>query len=210
MEFYKTEFNKFDGAKNGGSITRQVTSGVLEDLIPKVTPYEAELGNTRFIKFFVKHFKEVEILGIDIMNNTTSLDDEMMLFIGGSEDEVENDLDKDNIRIYKDFLVDDYDESTKTLKANVDVSEFVKVDDLVTFYKDGRKFFSSFVKTVDEKTVELEEVKAGANIEGLKGCSTIYKNDSDTLIVWVKHTIKSYAKPMEFPPNRVDFNVWYA
>jgi len=153
IKLYRSTYDEFDPTNNGGDITdTQIESGVLHSFIPKVRPRMAEAGGERWFKFFVKTDTDIVSIGIDIAKYTTSPSEEVYFALETKSDhsDVEDDLNKDDIRLYGGFLVKSVDKDKLKITADRDVSDFVKADDWVTFYdSDINRITSMQVDSVD-------------------------------------------------------------
>jgi hypothetical protein len=213
LTLYKSNIDEFNPEANGGEITDEVIeSGVIENVIPNVRPFTAESGGERWFKFFIKAEVDLITIGIDIARVTDSESEEVFLALGGESD-VESELDKENIRVYGGFVVESVDLDNIKVIADRDVSEFVKVDDLVTFYdSDINRIVALKVKEVNENEITFEsfgdkEIKAG-----FSGSSTLFidkLNAGEAKGIWIKNIIAPFTKAMEEPPNSFILNVWY-
>ena len=212
LTLYKSHIDEFNPEANGGEITDEIIeSGVLNNLLPRVRPYTAEFGGERWFKFFIKAGVDLITIGVDIAKVTDSKSEEVFLALGTDSD-VESDIDKDNIRLYGGFIVENVDNENFKITADRDVSEFVKADDLVTFYDNENRVIAVKVKEVNEKTITFnsfgdKEIKAGFN-----GSSTLFideLNAGEAKGIWIKNIIAPYTEAMEEPPNSFILNVWY-
>jgi len=213
LEFYKSTVNEFDPSSNGGDITIElIESGVLHSLLLAVRPATAENGGERWFKYFVKATVDAMSLGFDIAKVSSSLTEDVYISLAGSDEEVESDLDKSNIRVYGGFVVSAFDSATKTVTTDRDTTEFIKSDDKVTFYDaDSVKVVSWFVKSVTETEIVFKDISSD-NVSGLSASSTL---QLDSLLVdtyqgfWIKQIIPAFTETMEVTPNEFIFGVWY-
>ncbi len=209
ITFYRSNINEFDASKNGGSYTEIAESGVINNLIPDVRAYTAEFGGERWFKFFIKANENLINIGVDIARFTASLTEEVYLSLGG-DDEYESDLDKDNIRVYGGFKVVDFDGSTLT--ADRDVSNFVKSDDIVTFYNENQQRVTAWVvDSVDKEKITFKK-KDNTNVKDLYASSSIFIKSLDKdkyQGFWIKQVIKPYTEVMEEDPDNFVINIWY-
>ena len=212
ITLYKSHIDEFDSQVNGGEITDEVIeSGVIENVIPNVRPFTAENGGERWFKFFIKAKVDLVTIGVDIAKVTDSESEEVFLALG-SDSDVEDDIDKENIRLYGGFIVENVDNENFKITADRDVSEFVKADDLVTFYDNENRVIAVKAKEVNEKTITFnsfgdKEIKAGFN-----GSSTLFideLNANEAQGIWIKNIIAPYTEAMEEPPNSFILNVWF-
>ncbi len=215
LEFYKSlKISEFDPTQNGDDIDTNalIETGVLNNLLLALRPHMAEVGGDRYFKFFVKATVDTLTLGLDVASFTTSPTEEVYLFEAGSNAELESDLDKSSLRLYGGFLVTTYDKDNKKVTCDRDVSDFVKADDLVTFYNaDNTKLVSWSVDTVSTTDITFTDV-SDDDVSNLKGSSTIQIDSLDTDAYkgfWVKETCSSFTKAMEDPANEFILNIWY-
>ena len=214
LKFYRSNYDEFDPDNNGGDITdEEIESGVAHSFIPQVRPRMAELGGERYFKFYIKTDIDIITIGIDIAKFTDSPKEEVYFAFAGSNEEVESDLDKDNIRLYGGFKVTDVDEDNLQITVNKDVSEFVKADDNVTFYnsESGRKT-AMIVDTVDTDKITFKKWSDVSVSVGDYGSSSLYTDslDKDEYIgIWIKQTVEEYTEVMEDPLDSFTCNVWY-
>ncbi len=159
IEFYKSTVDEWDSSVNGGDITEDlIESGVAHSLMLPVRPATAENGGERWFKYYAKATVDTITLGFDVGKFSISSTENVYLFLAGSNDEVEDDLDKPNVRLYGGFKADDYDADNKKVTADRDVSDFIKADDRVTFYDaDGAKLTSWEVESVDAKDITFKD-----------------------------------------------------
>jgi len=213
LEFYKSTINEFDPLKNGGEITTDfIESGVLNNLLLDVRPQTAESGGKRWFKFYARASVDILSVGIDISKVTDSQSEEVYLAVAGSNEELESDLDKANMRVYGGFIVASYDADTKTATADRELTEFVKVDDKVTFY-DGSflKVVTFEVESIDGFSVVFKNVN-NTDITDLKASSTIILdsiNSQGYIGLWIKQVIPPFTTPMENPLNSFSIGAWY-
>ena len=211
ITLFNANFDEFDSAKNGGSLTTQIESGVAHSFIKAVRAYSAEFGGERWFKFFIKSDIDIINVGVDIAKPTLSESEEV--YIGLSDAEYESDIDKDNFRIYGGFYVDSVDKANRKITADRDVSEFIKEKDIVTFYDgDINRITAMKVDSVDGNEIVFKEWSDREINTGYSGCSTIFFDslDKDTLQpIWLKQVIPAYTKPMENPLDEFILNIWY-
>ena len=213
IEFYKSTVDEWDSSVNGGDITEDlVESGVAHSLMLPVRPATTENGGERWFKYFTKATVDTITLGFDIGSFSVSPTEEVYLSLAGSNDEVEDDIDKDNVRLYGGFLVSSYDSDNKKITADRDVSEFVKADDKVTFYNvDNEKLISWEVESVDATDITFKDTNDD-DVTGSKASSTIELDALDTdeyVGFWIKETIAKFTEPMEDPLNEFILTIWY-
>ena len=213
LTLYKSNIDEFNPEANGGNITDDVIeSGVIENIIPNVRPFTAEMGGERWFKFFIKAKADLVTIGVDIARVTTSESEEVFLALGTDSD-VESDIDKDNIRLYGGFVVESVDLDNIKVTADRDVSEFVKVDDLVTFYdSDINRIVALKVKEVNENEITFESLGDKEIKAGFSGSSTLFidgLNANEAQGIWIKNIIAPYTEAMEDPPNSFILNMWF-
>ena len=213
IEFYKSTVDEWDESVNGGDITEDlIESGVAHSLMLPVRPATAENGGERWFKYYAKATVDTITLGFDVGKFSISPTENVYLSLAGSNDEVENDLDKDSVRLYGGFKVDDYDADNKKVTADRDVSDFVKADDKVTFYDaDDAKLTSWEVESVDVTDITFKDTNDD-DVAGLKASSTIERdtlNTDEYVGFWVKEVIPAFTAPMEDPLNEFILAVWY-
>ena len=212
ITLYKSHIDEFDSQVNGGEITDEVIeSGVIENVIPNVRPFTAENGGERWFKFFIKAKVDLVTIGVDIAKVTTSESEEVFLALG-SDSDVEDDIDKDNIRLYGGFIVTSVDNENFKITADRDVSEFVKADDLVTFYKEESRLIALKVKEVNNNEITFNNFGDKVIEIGDNGSSTLFideLNANEAQGIWIKNIIAPYTEAMEEPPNSFILNVWY-
>ena len=208
---YKTHYDEFDPSKNGGEATQTIESGVLHSFIPKVRAKTAELGGERYFRFCFKE-KETDVLNVGIcVLPTASEKEEVYLFKTYAE--FENEIDKQNIRLYGGFKISALDQVNKKVIADKVVENFVKAGDIVTFYNsDNTRIAACEIESVNEFELILKnwpdkEIK----IEDFGGSTIMYdflKAESLTYL-WIKEVIPPYTSAMEIPPNSFKLNIWY-
>ena len=213
IEFYKSTVDEWDASVNGGDITDAlIESGVAHSLMLPVRPATAENGGERWFKYYVKATVDTITLGFDVGKFSISPTENVYLSLAGSNEEVESDLDKPNVRVYGGFLVSSYDADNKVVTADRDVSEFVKADDRVTFYDaDGAKLTSWEVESVDATDITFKDTNDD-DVIGLKASSTMERdtlNTDEYVGFWVKEVIGNFTAPMEDPLNEFVLAVWY-
>jgi len=214
LEFHKSTVDEWDADNNGGDITDAlIESGVANALMLDVRPATAENGGTRYFKYFVKATVDTITLGFDIGRFTDSVAEEVYLFKAGSNDEVESDLDKDNLRLYGGFLVTNYDADNKKVTADRDVSDFVKADDKVTFYDDNKTKITSWeVDSVDGADITFKDTNDDDVSDCLASSSiTIDELDTDDYTgFWIKEVIPPFSTGKDGDEfNSFETNVWY-
>ena len=214
ITFYRSNYDEFEPDNNGGDITDIVIeSGVAHSFIPRVRPSTAELGGERYFKFYIKTDIDIVSIGIDVAKYTDSETEEIYLTLANSNDEVESDLDKDNLRLYGGFRVISVDEDNLQITADRDVSEFVKADDNVTFYdSEYKRKTAMIVKSVDTDKITFKKWSDITINTGDFASSTLLIDslDKDEYIgIWIKQVIPAYTKAMEDPLDNFVINVWY-
>ena len=214
LKFYRSNYDEFDPDSNGGDITDiEIESDVAHSFIPRVRPRMAELGGERYFKFYIKTDIDIITVGIDVAKYTDSDTEEIYLSFAESNDEVESDLDKDNLRLYGGFKVTDIDEDNLQITADRDVSEFVKADDNVTFYDSvSKRKTAMIVDDVDTDKITFKEWSDVSVNIGDYGSSTAYIDslDKDEYIgIWIKQVVPAYTEAMEDPFDSFNLNVWY-
>jgi len=211
ITFFNANFDEFDATKNGGDATTQIESGVAHSFIKAVRAYTAEFGGERWFKFFIKSDIDIVNIGVDIAKPTLSDSEEV--YIGLSNANYESEIDKDNFRAYGGFYVVGVDEANKKITADRDVSEFVKADDIVTFYdSDINRITAMKVDSVDGADITFKEWSDKTINVGYSGCSTLFFNSLDKDIlqpIWLKQVIPAYTDTMEDPLNEFIINIWY-
>ena len=213
IEFYKSTVDEWDESVNGGDITDAlIESGVAHSLMLPVRPATAENGGERWFKYYAKATVDTITLGFDVGKFSISPTENVYLSLAGSNEEVESDLDKPNVRVYGGFLVSSYDADNKVVTADRDVSDFVKTDDRVTFYDaDGAKLTSWEVESVDATDITFKDTNDD-DVAGLKASSTMERdtlNTDEYVGFWVKEVIGNFTAPMEDPLNEFVLAVWY-
>jgi hypothetical protein len=214
LKFYRSNYDEFDPDNNGGDITdEEIESAVAHSFIPRVRPRMAELGGDRYFKFYIKTDIDIVTIGLDVAKFTDSETEEIYLTLANSNDEVESDLDKDNLRLYGGFKVTDIDEDNLQITADRDVSDFVKADDNVTFYDStSKRKTAMIVDSVDTNKITFKEWSDVSVNIGDYGSSTAYINslDKDEYIgIWIKQVVPAYTKAMEDPLDSFVINIWY-
>ena len=214
ITLFKSNYDEFDPTKNGGDITdTQIESGVLHSFIPWIRPFMAEAGGERWFKFYVKTDKDIITVGVDIAKPSVSPTEEVFIAKAQSDEEVESDLDKENIRLYGGFVVNSVDSSNKQITADRDVSGFVKTDDFVTFYDtDTNRVTMMEVESVDADKITFKKWTDKTIKTGYTGSSTaffeqIYENSHIGL--WLKQVVAPYTEAMEAPADEFKLNIWY-
>ena len=214
LKFYRSNYDEFEPNNNGGDITDiEIESGVAHSFIPRVRPRMAELGGERYFKFYIKTDIDIIMIGIDIAKFTKSPKEEVYLAFAGSNDEVESDLDKDNLRLYGGFSVVSVDKNNLQITADRDVSEFIKADDNVTFYDSASKRKTAMiVNSVDTDKITFKEWSNVPISVGDYGSSSLYVDslDKDEYIgIWLKQVVPAYTEAMEDPLDSFNLNIWY-
>ena len=218
ITFFRSNYDEFDSSVNGGDITDyQIESGVANSIIPAVRPREAEVGAERWFKFFIKTDIDIVTIGIDVAKYTTSPTEEVYFALETKDDhsDVEDDLDKDNIRVYGGFSVTDVDVDNKQITTDRDVSGFVKADDWVTFYDSLKnRVTGMYVDSVsdDGKTIAFKTWTDKEISEGMTASSSIYLdalNADEYVGIWIKEIVEPYTEAMEDPLNEFILSVWY-
>jgi len=212
VEFYKTNIDEFDKSKNGGAITDDIAEdGVKNNLLPDVRSRIAEQGGEKFVKFFIKSTTNIVDVGVAISQSSASPTEEVYISLAGG-DEYERDLDKESMRFYGAFVVESYDKESKKAVADVDVSDFVKADDTVTFYdSDNLKIVSFEVDSVSAKEITFKEVN-DTDVASHTGASTIIIDALDAEAeagFWIKQKIGAFTEAMEQNLDNFTLNVWY-
>ncbi len=218
IKFYRSNYDEFNPDTNGGDITDiEIESGVANSFIPAVRPREAEIGDTRYFKFFVKTDEDILTIGVDIAKYTDSPTEEIYFAKETKSDhsDFESDLDKDNLRLYGGFKITDVDVDNKQITSDRDVTNFVKKDDWVTIYDDSYSRITGMnVDNVSDDgltiTFKLWTDKTIDNT--MTASSSIYVttlNKDDYFGIWVKEPISPYTEAMEDPLNEMVLNVWY-
>ena len=218
IKFYRSNYDEFNPDNNGGDITDiEIESGVANSFIPAVRPRTAEIGDTRYFKFFVKTDEDILTIGVDIAKYTDSPTEEIYFAKETKSDhsDFESDLDKDNLRLYGGFKITDVDVDNKQITSDRDVTEFVKKDDWVTIYDDSYSRITGMnVDSISDDgltiTFKLWTDKTIDNT--MTASSSIYVttlNKDDYFGIWVKEPISPYTEAMEDPLNEMVMNVWY-
>lgn len=211
ITFFKAVYDPSDPTKNGGSITNeQIESGVLESLVPNITPFLAERGGERWLKFFIKTDSLIKNVGICLIKPTDCPTEEVYLTLGTKND-YESDLDKSGARIFGSFVISAIDQPNKSVTADRDVSSFVQRGDLITFYGE----YQDRLTTLEVDNVSQNEISFVdfTDISAAKtGGSTIFiptLQADDYVGVWIHQTIQPHTKSMETPPDNFVVGVWY-
>jgi len=212
VEFYKTNIDEFDASKNGGAITDDIAEdGVKNNLLADVRSRMAEQGGEKFFKFFIKSTTNIVDVGVAISQLSTSPTEDVYISLQ-NDDKYESDLDKESMRFYGGFVVDSYDKANKKATATIDVSDFVKADDTVTFYNsDNLKIVSFEVDSVSAKEITFKEVD-DTDVASLTGASTVMIDALDTDAtagLWIKQKIGAFTEAMEQNLDNFTLNVWY-
>jgi len=197
---------------NGGAISNAVIEdGVLNNLFPDILAIALEFGDERWVKFFLKTTTDLSVLGICLGLSSFDNGDLVYLASGGAT-ETEADLDKANMRFYGAFNVSNYDAANKKVTADRDVSEFVKIDDLVTFYdSDSNRVIAYEVQNINSNEIIFKNVNSEVDISNCSGHSTIFYEAltaNTELGFWIKEVIEPYILPNDIS---VFFNclIWY-
>jgi len=216
IKLYRSTYDEFDTSQNGGDITdAQIESGVLHSFIPRVRPRMAEVGGERWFKFFVKTDADIVSIGIDIAKYTTSQSEEVYFALETKSDhsDVEDDLNKDDIRLYGSLLVNEVDKDNLKITADRKVSDFIKADDWVTFYdSDINRVTAMEVDTVDDDTITFKQWSDKTISENYTASSSILVdslNADEYVGIWIKQVVNSYTEAMENPADEFIFNCWY-
>ena len=211
ITFFKSVYDPNDPTKNGGSITdKQIESGVLEAFVPNVSPFLAERGGERWLKFFIKTDSLIKNVGICLVKPTDSPTEEVYLTLGTKIDH-ESDLDKSGARFFGSFVISTIDRDNKSVTADRDVSSFVQKGDLITFYGQYQERLTTLevnmVSQNDISFIDFDDISAAKT-----GGSTIFLptlQADDYIGVWVRQVIQPHTKPMENPPDNFVVGVWY-
>ena len=218
ITFFRSTYKEFDPTTNGGDITTtQIESGVLNSMILPVRPREAEIGDERWFKFFVKTDVDILTIGIDMAKYTDSPTEEIYFGLETKADhsDVESDLDKSNFRVYGGFKIETVDSSNKQITVDRNVTDFVKANDWVTIYDNAQnRVTGMYVNTIssDGKTLTFKLWTDKTIDNTMTGSSSIYLttlNANDYVGIWMKEVIKPYTEAMETTPNSFVCNVWY-
>jgi len=214
ITLFKSNYDEFDSTKNGGDITdTQIESGVLHSFIPHVRPFMAENGGERWFKFYIKTDKDIITVGIDIAKPSVSPTEEVFIAKAQSDEEVENDLNKDNMRIYGGFEVVAVESADRQITADRDVSGFVKVDDIVTFYDtNANRITMMKVESVDADKITFKKWTDKTIKNGYTGSSTVFFdaiNANSHVGLWLKQVVAPYTEAMEDPADEFILNIWY-
>jgi len=202
ITFYNTNYNE-DPTKNGGEMVRPINNDLAHELIKRVRPNIAENGGVRWFKFFIRPKTRVLNLGVNLMKFTDSPTEEV--YLSNSEAEFESDL--DNPRLFGVFRVDDVDDEIITADRNV--SEIVRIDDIVTFFDNEKRVVSIKVKEVNDDKITLYRNSKLLKV-GLIGSSTIFFNElDDKKGLWIKQVIEADTEVMEYPLNNVKLNIYF-
>jgi hypothetical protein len=203
ITFYNTNYNEFDPTKNGGGMVEIINNDLAHELIKRVRPNTAENGGIRWFKFFIRPKTKVLNVGVNLIKFTDSPTEEV--YLSDSVANFESEL--DNPRLFGVFEVVDVDD--KVITANKDVSEFVKVDDIVTFFNDERRVVFIKVEKVDNNKITLQRKSKLLKV-GLIGSSTIFFDElDDKKGLWIKQVIEADTEAMEYPLNNVKLNVYF-
>jgi len=211
IKFYRSTYDEFDDTVNGGDITTtEIETGVLHSFIPHVRPYTAETGGERWFKFYAKTDEDIITVGIDIAKTTISPTEEVYIGKAGSNSEVEHDLDKSNFRLYGGFIITNVDSTNKQITADRDVSDFVKIDDRVTFYNNDDRITMMEVENVDTNKITFKIWTDKTIDVGYNGCSTVFFDEiTDYVGLWLKQVVGAYTEAMEEPTDEFRLNIWY-
>ena len=212
IKLYRSNYDEFDPDNNGGDITDfEIESGVKNSFLLRVRPHQAEFGAVRWFKFYVYSDIDIITIGVDLAVPTTSPKEEV--YIGLDSGNYESDVDKDNFRSYGGFFVTDVDSDNIKITADRDVSDFVKADDVVTFYDtDLNRIIALEVDSVDSDKITFKKWGNKEVKVGFSGCSTLYIDsiDKDTpQAIWLKQVIPDYTDAMEDPLDEFRLNIWY-
>ena len=203
ITFYNTNYNEFDPTKNGGGMVEIINNDLAHELIKRVRPNTAENGGIRWFKFFIRPKTKVLNVGVNLIKFTDSPTEEV--YLSDSVANFESEL--DNPRLFGVFEVVDVDD--KVITANKDVSEFVKVDDIVTFFNDERRVVFIKVEKVDNNKITLQRKSKLLKV-GLIGSSTIFFDElDDKKGLWIKQVIEADTEAMEYPLNNVKLNIYF-
>ena len=203
ITFYNTNYNEFDPTKNGGGMVEIINNDLAHELIKRVRPNTAENGGIRWFKFFIKSQTKLLNVGVCLMKFTDSPTEEV--YLSDSVANFESEL--DNPRLFGVFEVVDVDDEIIT--ADRDVSEFVKVDDIVTFFNDERRVVFIKVKEVNDNKITLQRKSKLLKV-GLIGSSTIFFDElDDKKGLWIKQVIEADTEVMEYPLNNVKLNIYF-
>ena len=213
LEHYNSTRDEFDSSLNGGAMTDElIESEVAHSFMLPVRPMTAEAGGERWFKFYIKATVDTITLGVNIAKTSSSPTEEVYICLATDDDEVEDDVDKENIRLFGGFIAESYDKDDKKVIANIDVSTFVKADDKVTFFdSENLKVTSWIVDSVDAKEIIFKDVNDD-DVTGLYASSTIEIDELSTdehIGFWIKQEIASLTEPMEDPLNRYILGTWY-
>lgn len=213
IKFYKSNYDEFDSSVNGGAITStQIETGVLHSMIPRVRPRIAETGGDRWFKMFMSSDEDILSIGVDIAKVSDSPSEEIYLSFASSDD-VEDDIDKDNARIFGGFVIDSLDETNKKITADREVTNFVTGGDFVTFY-DGNlvRLTALEVDSINENEIVVKEWGNVSLNAGNTASSTLLFDSIDkdaNVAVWIKQEIKPFTEAMEEPADSFSLNIWY-
>ena len=205
VEYYKSLKNSdFNADENGGDIDTDsfIDDGVAHSFISRVRPKLVENGGDRYRKFYIKAVSSIIDIGVSISTPSICATEEVLFFKAQSNDELESDIDKDNIRFYGGFEITGID--GKKITADRDVSLFIKVDDFVTFFYRGskEKIYTAKVAEVDVDEVTFSSLGSKDISTGYFCGSTIEinsMNTDDNHGFWIKQTIDEWTEPMEEP-----------
>ena len=212
IKLYRSNYDEFNPDNNGGDRTNiRIESGVANSFIPRVRPRQAEKGATRWFKFYITTTQDIVTIGVDVAKFTDSPTEE--IYISDDTSDYESDIDKDNIRLYGGFKVNDVDIDNKQITADRSVADFVKNDDTITFYdKDNNRIIALKVDSVDNDKITLKKWGDRAVTTDYWGSSTIYfdtLNSDEDKQIWIKQTIKEFTEAMENPLDSFVVNIWY-
>jgi len=212
IKLYRSNYDEFNPDNNGGDRTNiRIESGVANSFIPRVRPRQAEKGATRWFKFYITTTQDIVTIGVDVAKFTDSPTEE--IYISDDTSDYESDIDKDNIRLYGGFKVNDVDIDNKQITADRSVADFVKNDDTITFYdKDNNRIIALEVDSVDNDKITFKKWGDRAVTTDYWGSSTIYfdtLNSDEDKQIWIKQTIKEFTEAMENPLDSFVVNIWY-
>lgn len=216
LDYYRSlKISDFNADDNGDDIDTDaiIEDGVAHSFISRVRPRLAEQGGERYKKFYIKANSDIIDIGVDISMPSTCPTEEVYFFQAGSNAELESDLDKDNIRLYGGFITDTVDNDNKQVKADRDVSNFIKANDYVTFFKtdDFTKITTLEVDSVDTDTITFKDM-GSEDITTSNGSSDIQFDslDKDDYIgFWIYQTVAEWTHPMEDPLDNFVMTVYY-
>ena len=211
ITFYKSVYNGADPSLNGGGITEEIAeSGVVNSLVPQARAIDCELGRTRWIKFFAKTDIDIVNVGFCIAKPSQSQNEEVYLAFGTKTD-YESDIDKVNIRIYGAFAINAIDSSQKLVVADRDVSNFVKANDLVTFFDSFlNRIIALRVAEVDAENIYLQNFTDISN--AAYGASVVFLESlaaADYIGLWLKQEIYPHIVSLDSQLNSFVLSAWW-